>query len=285
MSSFKISELPDFLEVDLLNRLRKAMGAVMIEPIVEMKIHLLTIDEILQTTGQEVDISEVEFANDGTLLFQGRRVILHIRDVTPYNGEIKFPKFHLSNCKTLQNMWKRKRSERYVVATRHDGLFRLKVSLDGQTWEDQESPLDVCKFCLTELNWKKYSTSNEKVRIFNEFKLVDFFEKYPNAPVTFSPVHTDLTAPFNGYTKDFPEISLRYRNAVNWKCEQCAADLSDASLQRYLHVHHKDFSKSNNSLNNLQALCIECHAKQDGHSQLGNTPDLAEYRRLIQGHR
>ena len=283
MFQFKISKLPDFFEVELLNRLVRAMGASKIEPIMEMNISVLTIDEILSTSGQEVDLSEVQFKDDGTFLYHGRRVILHIRDIKAYNDQLMLPRFHLSNCKTLQAMGAKKRSERYVVSTRHDGQFRINISKDeGHTWLNQESYLDVCKNCLSELNWNNYSHSKEKSRIFSEFKLESFFEKYPNAPVTLTPLHTDISAPLNDYTRDFNEISLKYRESKNWCCELCSADLSHKELKRYLHVHHVNSIKSDNSLHNLQALCISCHAAQDSHSHLGFSPDFHEYHRITQ---
>ncbi len=256
------------------------MGAPIIEPIVDMQIQVLTLDEILRTSGQEVDISEVGFSDDGTILYQGRRVILHIRDISPYGGEVKLPKYHLTNCTTLQNMWAKKRSERYVVSTRHDGFFKIKISSDNGLWEDRESRLDVCKFCLTGLNWDNYASAKQKGSIFNSFKLQHFFERYQNSPISFRPTHTDVTAPINDYTKDFPDISLRYRESKNWKCESCLADLSKKELRRFLHVHHISGDKRVNNYDNLRSLCISCHEQQDNHTHLSNTPEYLEYQRL-----
>jgi hypothetical protein len=279
---FKVSDLPDFEQNDLMNRLRSAMGAPLISPISIIDIIRTTLDDLLVTDGIDVSIGEIKFAIDGTILYEGRKVILYIRDVTSYHGEIKLPKFHLSNCTALQHMWARNRSGRYVVATRHDGLFSMRTSFDSVNWEKSENRLDVCKFCLTGIDWDGYASANHRTRvdIFSDFMLSEFFKRYPNSPITVTPKHTDVTAPVNGYSKDFPEISLRYRKSKGWRCEECSANLSESNLRQFLHVHHVNHSKNDNSPSNLRALCIECHVKQDSHDHMNNTPDLAKYRSL-----
>jgi hypothetical protein len=279
--TFKIQHLPNFLDVEPLNKLRRAMGAELIAPITNLQIKVLTLDEILGTTGQDVDINEVEFSEDSTFLFQGRRVILHIRDVQSYGHELTMPKYHLANCRTLQQMWERHRSERYVVSTRQDGVFQLKTSEDGgNSWIDREKVLDVCKNCLTTLNWDSYknSSQNQRAAVFEDFKLKTFFNRYPGSPLTYAPMHSDVTAPINTYSSNFTEISKAHRESVKWVCDECKADLSEARFHKFLHVHHIDGMKNNNKQSNLKALCIECHSKQDHHNHLGNNPDLAAYK-------
>ena len=103
----KIIELPDFNQDDLLNRLRSAMGAELIPPITDLRINVITLDEILSTIGHDVDITEVDFSPDGTFQFQGRKVILHIRDVTKYNEQLNLPKYHLVKIEKNQLMFAR----------------------------------------------------------------------------------------------------------------------------------------------------------------------------------
>jgi hypothetical protein len=280
---FAVASLPDFTNDTLMNRLRAAMGADLVAPISELQIAVLTLDEILRTTGQEVDIGEIEFADDGTLMYKGRHVILYIRDKSFYNDKLQMPKFHLANCTTLKEMWAKKRSERYVVSTRDSGLFKMNISRDGgTTWNESEEPLDVCKNCLSTLDWDGYggASASTKRSIFDEFELEGFFKRYPNSPVTFTPLHTDVTAPINDYPANFLEVSKAFRESVSYRCQGCGTDLSDQKLRRFLHVHHKDGIKSNCSASNLMALCIECHIGQANHGHLANSPDFHEYRML-----
>lgn len=276
---FEITKLPNFLEIKSFNRLRSEMNASLVDPIDNLIISVLTLDVVLRTTGQEVDIDDVEFDTDGTLTYKGRKVILYIRDFTYYSEDSVLPKFHVANCSTLQGMKRRKRFERYVVSTRLNGVFPMKISSDQQTWTDREESLDVCKNCLSQINWDNYTSSN-KAEVFRKFSLGAFFEKYPNALITETPKFTDLNAPVNEYAPDVSKISKAYRSSVGWKCEQCSASLEADHLRRFLHVHHRNAIKSDNGAENLIALCISCHVNQDGHSHLKNSPDFSEYQKL-----
>jgi hypothetical protein len=46
--------------------------------------------------------------------------------------------------------------------------------------------------------------------------------------------------------------------------------------------HHRDFNKANNSIFNLQALCIECHAKEHPENgSLNRSPDLKPFKKIF----
>ncbi|ACS83825.1 HNH endonuclease [Musicola paradisiaca] len=278
MNKFRVAELPDFLKVKKLNELRHSMQAEIIPPISDIKIKTLDIDELLATTGIDTSIEDIKVNQDNTFDYNNKKVILHIRDVNTYGKEITLPKYHLANCRTLQGMWRRNRSGRYVVATRSDGLFIIKhLDASGTEWETKETRLNVCKSCLETLNWKGYSSKSyqERMTIFNQFSLKEFFEKYPNSKTTYRAEHTDISAPTNTYSNDFNTISKQYRESIHWHCEQCGINLKEKNLNKYLHVHHRDGQKNNNQRSNLQALCIECHSKQDNHGHMNSHHDLA----------
>lgn len=82
----------------------------------------------------------------------------------------------------------------------------------------------------------------------------------------------------NVYADDWGRISYNFKSMRNWTCERCFVDLS--SRRKFLHAHHRDHHKANNSLFNLQALCIRCHAEvHPSNSSLNGSPDLAEFKR------
>lgn len=65
----------------------------------------------------------------------------------------------------------------------------------------------------------------------------------------------------DGYVVLWKQISEAIRERAEFKCEICNIHLKDDKY--YLEVHHKDYKKSNNSISNLQSLCVLCHANVD----------------------
>ena len=74
------------------------------------------------------------------------------------------------------------------------------------------------------------------------------------------------------YPKHWPAIALTKKISVNWRCEDCELKCLDPSLKselplserkrREMSVHHQDYDPSNNSPENLAALCSGCHLKK-----------------------
>ena len=105
--------LPDFIEFEPFNQLRRLMNAALPDEFsTGYTINRLTqndLDRALEgIEGVTVDdISDVEVLSDGTLSYKERRVLLYIRDkrVFPgYKPHQYFPKFHVANCGTLEQM-------------------------------------------------------------------------------------------------------------------------------------------------------------------------------------
>ena len=142
--------------------------------------------------------------------------------------------------------------------------------------------LKVCKNCLAQLDFDGYSLmygTNRQAYV-DSFMPDRFFAKYPVSPHTRLPLHDSDGAPLNDYTPDFGQISQKARQYAGWRCKACRADLSAQGLRRFLHAHHRDGDRSNNSPQNLLVLCIACHANEPSHGHLRANPDYLEYRRL-----
>ena len=80
------------------------------------------------------------------------------------------------------------------------------------------------------------------------------------------PIPDKITYPFY----DAPwwlEYSRWVREQKGWQCDECGISLKDN--YEMLHTHHVN-GINRNTLKNLQALCIGCHAEQPGknHCQL-----------------
>jgi 5-methylcytosine-specific restriction endonuclease McrA len=109
------------------------------------------------------------------------------------------------------------------------------------------------------------------------FTIPRFFERFPRLLSIRRAGHAE-TAPVNNYSADFDEISKRVRERRGWRCECCRRDFSRATDREYLHVHHKNGMKNENQEENLQVLCLRCHADEPQHAHLKN---LAKYREFV----
>lgn len=275
--------LPDFLQNKEFNDLRQQMGA----------------DLVSWDSGGsdwkrfEIEIPLISVKTNGrtkTLEFNGSTVIVYIRDqyigdqeVIEHLGPEDLRKFHIADCTTLRDMRRKgKFDERYVVTNRTHGKFTVNfLERFGRRLirEGIECQLHVCKNCLSLLNYQDYSSSGRKDEIRDTFDRKEFFDKYASQ-ITATPKYSVGTAPRNTYTEDWEQVSLRFREKAGWKCSKCQDYLGEDSKKRFLHVHHINGLKYNNSDDNLQVLCIMCHADID--DQLKHSPDYAKYQEIRQ---
>lgn len=266
--------LPDFSQHGLFNRLRSQMNAHLVAWSEGGIWNSIDIDEILVTTGHDIAPEELAVAKDGTLEYEGRKVVVYIRDqliqYKPY-------KFHVADCKTLTQMRLNNRYDRYVVSNRTDGTFTINSTEQGRIVEKGvDEKLSICWNCLIRLNYKGFVNCNQQTKnwILKSFTLGEFFEKN-TSQIRIEPTHTNVTAPANEYTVNWDNISRRYKERVKWICEECHVSLHDK--REYLHVHHKDGNKNNNISENLQALCIACHANLPYHHHIIRKSEYVAY--------
>jgi hypothetical protein len=59
------------------------------------------------------------------------------------------------------------------------------------------------------------------------------------------------------YSFDWKTICKQIKTRDNWTCQRCKEQRKRWGI--YLHVHHKDGNKLNNSFDNLISLCAKCH--------------------------
>lgn len=273
-------KLPNFLNAPSLNALRGEMGAPLAATFTDKSDYVLIelpIIERLRETGVDVDFEDIHILEDGTLSYKGYRVLLYIRDIANYGGRHSLPKFHLSYCKTLETMHANKRFQRYVVANREDGLFQ--VNFIDEKEMAKIIHLGVCQNCLGEISWngfKNYFDRETRSAAVNAFKLKEFFKTYPRDLHIIKPDHTSDTAPINDYTDDWGDVSERFKRSRQYICDECGIELSQRK-SKYIHVHHKNGSKNDNTDSNLKLVCIRCHANEPMHGHMKRLPDYLDF--------
>ncbi len=228
--------------------------------------------ELLHTVGAEAKLEDIRVDLDGTLNWKGQKVVLHIYSVRSDGWQKEsLPRFHVADCKTLQSMRERGAFERYVVSQKATGKFTINISESKR-----EAALQICRNCLSHLDYQKFCNSqrSRQNEIVNNFTIPEFFKIYDKGFYDV-PTYTDETASYDKYSDDWKKISTEVRWNCHWICQSCKLDLSKD--RKYLHVHHKNHIRSDNSPSNLAVLCMDCHANQPSHNHMKNHRDYSKF--------
>lgn len=273
-------QLTDFKTWEPLDRLRRRMGAPRVE--VDWSLHWDGTDRkrfLEQLRSQEgillEDLSELVINPDLTFSYKGQRVLLYIRD--QWYGPGREYKFHVAGCRTIDRMFSSGRRNRYVVTTNLTSEFYVVVRQGGSVRSEGPQEMNVCKNCLVALNYQGYTqaTSRGHDRIYSDFGLQEFFDRYEETTFPTLPDYDEYTAPSNVYPPDFSQISMQYRRKQNWQCEEC--DLNLRRHKKWLHTHHINHQRNDNRPSNLRALCLRCHANQADHARLKDHPEYKKF--------
>ncbi|MEP0828586.1 MAG: HNH endonuclease [bacterium] len=272
-------KLPDFRKVEQFNALRHVMGAELIEWHAEPGNweHFSSEEwEALLTTGWDVSLEEITTSEQGLFEYKGKKVIVYIRDQYSLGWmPISQYKYHICDCITLQRMRSEGRYKaRYVVTIRKDGKFLVNRMNRFSPNEGRNKEV-VMKLCLN--CWKVLSHLPElgmRNVSYDNFDISTYFSTFDTL-IRDLPTYSEHTMPENEYSPHHDELSRIFRKNRHWKCEACGIDLRTA--KHFLHLHHINGNKSDNSLSNLKALCIGCHSRQPRHGHLLNHPDMTKF--------
>lgn len=213
--------------------------------------------------GKEISLNDLEVTS-GLLSVEGRQVLLYIADhgnsVTDViAGEKDGRRFHVADCSTLESMRQKNRFDRYHVTNDLTSNFKIfGVNATTRLKVDGSAELHVCKNCLKFLNYKGYRSNRSAV--FRDFQIKEFFSRYSSL---FKHYPRQFEKSHDGYTEGWAKVSRAYRTQKDFTCEHCGLDLNE--YNNLLHCHHVNGVKSNNSEENLRALCIDCHRKEPLH--------------------
>jgi len=227
--------------------------------------------KVLKSEGQEITSIDDIFVNKNGELFEvlpdGKllRVNLYISSDSRYSNpntvEVRdLYKYHIYTCSTVSNMFSSGRKHRYRVNNRDDGSFYYLFSDHrGRTLKKNENQkLHICKNCLKKI---RGSSTNTDVSNFNlnkfhtqHISLFDFDT---------SDIEKGEHAIPNVYVRDWEKISTQIKKRKNYTCEKCGYISEEEYTRRFIHTHHTNGDKQNNRSENLQVLCIKCHAEVD----------------------
>ena len=228
-------------------------------------------DEIDTELVGSMPVSRENFSTDDKIpILKNRKVLLYLQDAGTYYARYEsYPKYHVVDCKTLQNMRRDGNYDNFCATRRTDGKFLVYLS---DSAELTPFKLVVCKNCLTKLAQQYgagvFDTDPKK------FPLADWLE-------TFDGHHRSTPtgsshATFDYSSEAWRERSRACREKADWQCEECGLDLELAP--HLLHAHHK-WGTRYNCREDLRALCIGCHAEQSGseHQTLKSYPDYLQF--------
>ncbi|MDA0116878.1 HNH endonuclease [Vibrio sp. T11.5] len=225
-------------------------------------------------TDFDLDIS----INGQLLSYDGHGVIVYIKEHSDLSKAVADPyneakRYHMTDCKTIQDEKKDKRFGRLVALRYTEG--GIPICDDKGITEDAK--LVVCGRCLRKLKYPPYldaGDNDDKKRVQLDFNLREFLKKQHNFPEESLPLRHAEFSNFS-YTSDWKSVSEVYKLSKNYSCEECGVELKQR--KELLHTHHIDGVKSNNHPANLRALCVECHSMQPKHQHLKPNAEVLSY--------
>ena len=203
-----------------------------------------------EVTPEELRKGNIRFDSNGIFVKDRngyeRQVFLYKRDYhLSWYGS---PKFHICKCGVIEDFINSGGFNDHYMRTNSEPVKVIDLD-DGRKEKDVEG-MFLCGFCRRIISQYGNINSTEFVRILKEANGETEEKK-------------DIEVDLFGYTRDWDEIKTAYKEKKQYTCEKCGLKIDDAFDRQYIHCHHIDRVKTNNSESNLKCLCLYCHAHVD----------------------
>ena len=215
-----------------------------------------------------VDLWEPNPLPGGLFMHKSRAGTLHIPDYDVVQADVevdpkKGPKFHITDCRTIEESKLEYRYDRFVFSVPTHGRFKIHPFTDESKTErsDIEIRLLPCKNCFEELEYIP-PHGPRRNQIVESFRIDDFLKEH-SPHFRCLPTHTSNTMPPGKYPQNWLNNSTKVRERNGWKCTDCAVDCQED--KNLLHAHHIDGNRGNVKRSNLTALCVLCHKRIHDH--------------------
>lgn len=202
-----------------------------------------------KVTLKAINSGEIEFSDGGIYLIsetgERQRVYLYKRHYKlKEHGK---PRFHICKCTTIKQFLNAGILNDEYVRANSDPVPVFNLDMDR---EEMVSNLPLCRYCS--------NMAREYVNVYSS-DYVDQLKREMKKNENVGAQELDIF----GYTRSWDDISRLFKASHNYTCEECGLHIEDVYDRQYIHCHHIDKNKLNNSESNLKCLCLRCHSMVD----------------------